>query len=113
MAVGYAAIIIRREADLVAHFELMRAISPASALSLESLRVEHNTYFRRLETRAVIRQSPSGLYYLDQRSWEAIKAFRRRTLIIVVTIAAAVAAAAAYTATSRSTPDVVPASVAR
>ncbi|MEP6833973.1 MAG: hypothetical protein ABJB74_11285 [Gemmatimonas sp.] len=109
MGAGYAAIIIRREKDLVAHFERMRATSPESAQSVQALQVEANHFFRRLETRAVIRQSPTGLYYLDQASWNAVNAMRRRVIFIVLILAVAVAAATAYTARSRLVPTIPPA----
>lgn len=101
MGAGYAAIIIRREKDLVSHFEQMRATSPTAAQSLESLRVTNDQYFRRLERRAVIRRSDTGLYYLDEPSWNAVNATRRRMVLIVLVLALAGAAAAAYTAVNR------------
>lgn len=101
MGAVVAAMIIKREKDLVAHFEQMRATSPAAAQSLEALQVEHNQFFRRLERGAVIRQSPTGLYYLDQPSWVARNAMRRRIVIIVLMVAAVFAAAVAYNARSR------------
>ena len=109
MGAGYAAIIIKREKDLVAHFTEMRATSPASARTVEALQVEHNHFFRRLERRAVIRQSPTGLYYLDQPSWNAMNGMRRRVLFIVVGIAIALSLAVAYTAQSRVRQDSPPA----
>ena len=108
MGAAYAAIVIRREKDLVAHFELARATSPASAQSLQALQVEDNHFFRRLEKRAVIRQSPTGLYYLDQPSWNAMNATRRRTMIIMVAIAVALAVLVAFTATMRLFPGASP-----
>ena len=104
-AAAVAAVIIRREKELVAHFEQMRATSPASAQSVEALRVEHNQFFRRLEQRAVIRQSPTGLYYLDQPSWIAMNATRRRQMFIVMGIVIAISAAVVYTAQSRVRQD--------
>jgi len=101
MGAGYAAVIIRREKDLVAHFEQMRATSPGAAQSVEALQVEHNQFFRRLERRAVIRQSPTGLYYLDQPSWVAMNAMRRRLTFIVVGVAIAFGIGVFYTAQTR------------
>lgn len=86
MGAGYAAIIIKREKNLAAHFRDQRATSASTAQSLEVLRVEHNNIFRRLEDRAVIRQGPGGTYYLDELSWDAMRRTRQRILAIVLLV---------------------------
>lgn len=88
MGAGYAAIIIKREKDMAAHFRDQRATSASAAQTLEVLRVEHNSIFRRLEDRAVIRQGPGGTYYLDEPSWDAMRRTRQRVLVIVLLVSA-------------------------
>ena len=111
MATAAVAIIIKREKDLVAHFEQMRATSPATAQSVDSLRVDHDRIFRRLEERAVIRQSPTGMYYLDQPSWTAMNSSRRRIVGIMLLLAAAVLASVLLTEQSRSAAKTAPAGI--
>lgn len=86
MGAAAAAIIIRREKDMIAHFVQQRATSVETAQTLDALRIEHNFIFRRLEDRAVIRQGANGTYYLDELSWSAIRRTRIRVLLVVVTI---------------------------
>ncbi|MEO8000206.1 MAG: hypothetical protein ABI852_22340, partial [Gemmatimonadaceae bacterium] len=86
MGAGIAAVIIRREKDMVEHFVQQRATSVDTAQSLDGLRIEHNMIFRRLEDRAVIRQGAGGTYYLDEPSWKAVRRTRQRMLTVVVVI---------------------------
>ena len=97
---GAAAIIIRREKELVAHFRRMKALTPGTAQSTNALQVDENVAFRILRERAVIREAGTGLYYLDEASWEASVRMRRRMAFIVIAVIVA-AGAAAFFATAR------------
>jgi hypothetical protein len=90
MGAAAAAIIIRREKDLVEHFRRARATTPQTAQSPDALGVEdHNFIWRRLVRGAVIRAGAGGAYYLDEPSWEALG--RRRQRVAVIVLIAAVA----------------------
>ena len=100
MGASAAAIIIRREKDLVEHFRRAGATSPQTAQSFDALGVEENMVWRLLADGAVIRSTPDGAYYLDEASWEALGR-RRRRIAIIVLAAAIVLALASYFATAR------------
>lgn len=88
MTTAAIAIIVKRERDLVEHFIAQRATSVDSAQSLQSLQVEHDRIFRRLEDRAVIRAGAPGTYYVDEAAWKATVGARRRILAIVLILGA-------------------------
>ena len=90
-----AAVIIRREKDLVAHFRQARAVSPSTGQSLGALRVEEGRALRRLRVRAVIREGAPGTFYLDELSWVALRNTRRRMITMVLVIAVALGVSAA------------------
>jgi hypothetical protein len=79
-----AAIIIKREKDLVEHFRRAGATTPPAAQSPDALGVEENFIWRRLADSAVIRASSPGTYYLDESSWEALGRRRRRLAVIAL-----------------------------
>lgn len=82
-----AAIIIKRERDLVDHFRRAGATSPQTAQSPAALGVETRLAWDILERGAIIRPGPSGTFYLDEPSWEAMGRRRRRLAIVVTTAA--------------------------
>ncbi len=89
---GAAAIIIRREKELVGHFRQMSALTPGSAQSTNALQVDENIAFRILRDRAIIRETSPGLYYLDEPSWEASRRMKRRIAIVLLLAVIAVGA---------------------
>lgn len=105
-----AAIIIRREKDMVSHFVQQRATSVESAQTLDALRVEHNMIFRRLEDRAIIRQGKNGTYYLDEQSWLAVRRTRQRVLTVVILIAVLLLGYTVVVTSNRVSPKDVPTS---
>ena len=102
MGAAAAAVVIRREKDLVEHFRRAGATSPQAAQSPGALGVDQDFIWRRLVDGAVIRTEANGAYYLDEASWEAMGR-RRRRLAIVVAVAALVLGFVFYLATIRST----------
>ena len=78
-----AAIIIRREKDLVAHFQAAGAIAATNARSPSELGVHEQLAWDRLVDRAVIREAEPGRYYLDEASWKALRYMRRRMALIL------------------------------
>jgi len=90
-----AAIIIRKEKDLVTHFRHARALSPATAQRLGALGVDEGTALRRLRNRAVIREATPGAFYLDEPSWLALGRTRRRLILVALVIVVAMGIATA------------------
>lgn len=84
MGASAAAIIIRKEKDLVEHFRDRGATTAARAVTPAALGVEIGMIWRRLEERAVIRQAESGRFYLDEPSWGALRATRQRLMLVMV-----------------------------
>jgi hypothetical protein len=92
MGAAAAAIIIKREKDLIEHFRRAGATSPQTAQSPDALGVEEDNFiWRRLVASAVIRPGAAGAYYLDEPSWEALGRRRRRVAVIVAVAAVALA----------------------
>jgi hypothetical protein len=84
MGTAAAAIIIKREQDLVEHFRRAAATNPQAAQSSGALGVEEGNFvWRRLVADAVIRAGAAGTYYLDEPSWEALGRRRRRVAVII------------------------------
>jgi hypothetical protein len=92
MGAAAAAIIIRKEKDLVAHFRAAGAISPATAMTPDALGVHQRLAWERLVTRAVIREAVPGSFYLDEPSWVALRRTRRRLAIVMLVVAVSLAA---------------------
>jgi hypothetical protein len=92
MGAAAAAIIIKREKDLVEHFRRAAATNPQAAQSSGALGVEEGNFvWRRLVADAVIRPGAAGTYYLDEPSWEALGRRRRRVAVIIGGAAVALA----------------------
>ena len=81
-----AAIIIRKEKEMVAAFRARGATDPAHAVTVDSLNLHQGVAFRRLVSHAVLRPVHSGDYYLDEPSWEATTRLRRRLLLAIMAI---------------------------
>jgi hypothetical protein len=82
-----AAIIIKRERDLVDHFRRAGATSPQTAQSPAALGVEQRLAWNILVNGAIIRTGASGTFYLDEASWEALGRRRRRLAVVIAVIA--------------------------
>jgi hypothetical protein len=104
MGAAAAAIIIKRERELIEHFRRAGATSPQTALTPSALGVEQRFAWERLVDGAVIRNATNDTFYLDEPSWEALGR-RRRTLAVAITIGmiavAVVAALSAFLVSSR------------
>ncbi|HET7024959.1 MAG TPA: hypothetical protein VFI39_07145 [Gemmatimonadales bacterium] len=83
-----AAVIVRKERELVDHFRGVGAVSPDTARSLAQLAVDQNIGWRRLVDHAVLRSTPAGTWYLDEPSWMALRRMRRRLMTVVAVVAA-------------------------
>ncbi len=93
MGATAAIIIAKRERDLVDHFLRERAVSLETAKSLPAMYVDVDRVFRRLKSRAVIKEGAPGMFYLDEARWAAVRQRRRRMVIALLCIGVVVALA--------------------
>jgi hypothetical protein len=78
-----AAVIIRKQRELVEHFMDAGAVSPETAKSSSELGVHERFAWIRLVERGVIREAPPGRYYLDEPTWIALGQRRRRLALVL------------------------------
>ena len=76
-----AAVIRRREREVVDDFRRGGSTSPTTARSLADLGLEDSWPVRRLRRRAVIREPEPGMMYLDEEVWAAVRRTRRRVAL--------------------------------
>ena len=83
-AAAAVAVMRRKERDVRDAFRSAGAISPATAMSLEAIRIEETLALRRLKKRAVVREAGPGLFYFDEDVWEAVWSMRRRMMLLML-----------------------------
>jgi len=79
-----AAVIVAKEKRIVEAFRQVGAVSPAAAVPPAAIGVAERVPFRLLRERAVLREAAPGMFYLDEPSWEALRAMRRRIAVIAL-----------------------------
>ena len=89
-APAVAAILRRREMEVVDDFRAANATSPATAQSYTAIGLGHSLAIKRLNDRAVIREAAPGKYYLDEEVWAAVRRTRRRIATMMLCILALV-----------------------
>ena|SRR5437764_11331457 len=91
-----AAVLLRREREIVDTYRGVGATGPDRARRPEELDVRQNFAFQRLVQRAVLRDAADGRYYLDEPRWNALRRMRHRMafvmLIVVILVAGGVIA---------------------
>jgi hypothetical protein len=87
-APAIAAILSRKEQDVVDDFRAAGALSPSTAQSYTAIGLGHSLAIKRLHNRAVIREASPGLYYLDEEVWAAVRRIRRRLATVVLSVLA-------------------------
>ena len=87
-APAIAAILRRREEEVVEDFRAAGATSPATAQSYEALGLGDSLAIKRLHNRAVIREAAPGRWYLDEEVWEAVRRTRRRLAVVLLSLIA-------------------------
>jgi hypothetical protein len=85
-APAIAAVIRRREREVVDDFRRGGATSPTTARSLADLGLSDSWPVHRLQKRAVIREPEPGIMYLDEEVWAAVRRMRQRVGLIFGTI---------------------------
>ena len=90
MGAAVAAILIRRETEVVDDFRAAGATSRETAQSYAAIGPGHSLGLKRLRDRAVIREAAPGTYYLDEEVWTAVRRTRRRVATIFLLMLALV-----------------------
>lgn len=85
-----AAIILRKERDIVATYRGAGATRPDAARSPGELGIDQRMVHQRLVRRAVLRESGNGRYYVDEASWEALRGMRHRLALVLFVVVVAV-----------------------
>ena len=83
-APAIAAVIVKKERELVDLFREAGATTPAAAKTLEEVGVHQAWPLSRLRRRAVVREAVPGRYYLDEEVWTAMRGMRRRIILVVL-----------------------------
>lgn len=84
MGAGAAAAgILVKEKHIVTAFRQAGALSPAAAMTPAAIGVAERLAFLRLKRRAVLKEAGSGLFYLDETNWEALRRMRRRIAVLL------------------------------
>ena len=87
-APAVAAILRRREQEVIDDFRAAGATSPDRAQSYQAMGVGDSLAIKRLRNRAVIREAAPSMYYLDEEVWAAVIRTRRRLVLTMLSIIA-------------------------
>ena len=87
-AAAIAAVMRRREREVVDDFRAAGATSRETAQSYTVIGLGQSLGLRRLRERAVIREAAPGTYYLDEGVWTAVRRTRRRIATVFLAILA-------------------------
>jgi len=87
-AAAVAAVMRRREREVVDDFRAAGANSRETAQSYTAIGLGQSLGLRRLRDRAVIREAAPGTYYLDEEVWTAVRRTRRRIATVFIVILA-------------------------
>jgi hypothetical protein len=85
-APAIAAILRRREQEVVDDFRGAGATSPATAQSYNAIGLGDSLAIKRLRNRAVIREAAPGTYYLDEEVWAAVRRARQRLATVLISV---------------------------
>jgi hypothetical protein len=94
-----AAIIIRKEKEIVRAFRNAGATTAAKSMSTSELGVDERVPFQILRRRQVLCETAPGRYYLDEMAWR--RAIRRRKRLVITLLVAVILAAVATAYVSR------------
>ena len=90
-APAVAAILRRREQEVIDDFRAAGATSADRAQSYHAIGLGDSLAIKRLRNRAVIREAAPGTYYLDEEVWSAVVRTRRRLVITLLSLIALMA----------------------
>ncbi|HEY4733439.1 MAG TPA: hypothetical protein VIH53_02720 [Gemmatimonadaceae bacterium] len=83
-----AAVMRRREQEVIDDFRAAGATSPDRAQSYTALGFGETLAVKRLRDRAVIREAAPGVFYLDEEVWTAVRRMRHRFLAVFLVVLA-------------------------
>jgi len=87
MGAAATAVVLVKERHIVEAFQHARATSAERAVVPTDIGVDlADVGGRRLLRHAVLREAPSGLYYLDEPTWIALRSTRRRLVFLILVI---------------------------
>jgi hypothetical protein len=86
MGAAVAAIVVRRQRDMVQTYRGVNATSPERAREPGEIGLEQDMIFKGLVRRAVLRDAGGGRYYLDEPSWQALRRTRHRLALVILAI---------------------------
>jgi hypothetical protein len=84
MGAAVAAVVLRKEREIVDVYRRAGATNPGAARSLEELQLEPGFIPNRLVRSAVLRETSDTRYYLDEPTWHAMRIRRHRMLFVVL-----------------------------
>ncbi|HJP85620.1 MAG TPA: hypothetical protein VJ852_06500 [Gemmatimonadaceae bacterium] len=87
-AAAVAAILRKREQEVIDDFRAAGATSPDRAQSYTAIGLGDSLAIKRLRNRAVIREAAPGVYYLDEEVWSAVVRTRRRLVVTLLSMIA-------------------------
>ncbi len=87
MGAAIAAVVIRKEREVVEEFRYVGALSASTALPLQELGIDEDIGFRRLRAHEVVREAAPGHFYLDEGVWAAVRRTRRRMIVVILLVA--------------------------
>jgi hypothetical protein len=85
-APAIAAILRRKEREVVDDFRAANATAPERAQSYTAIGLGDSLAIKRLRNRAVIREAAPGRYYLDEEVWAAVRRTRARMATVVISV---------------------------
>ena len=85
-AAAVAAILRKREQEVIDDFRAAGATSRDRAQSYAAIGLGDSLAIKRLRNRAVIREGSPGTYYLDEEVWAAVIRTRRRLVLTVLSL---------------------------
>jgi hypothetical protein len=86
MGAAVAAMVAKREREVVEDFRNAGATSPEKAQPYTATGYGASLAMRRLHRQAVIREAAPGRYYLDEEVWAAVRKTRMRIVMVLVLI---------------------------
>jgi hypothetical protein len=90
-APAVAALLRKREQEVIDDFRAAGATSPDRAQSYQAIGLGDSLAIKRLHNRAVIREASPGMYYLDEEVWAAVVRTRRRLMLTLLSLFAVMA----------------------
>jgi hypothetical protein len=85
MTAPIAAVVMRKEREVVSAFESAGALDAATARPLDTLDLDADGLgMRRLRERAIVREAAPGRFYLDREVWLATRRMRKRLMLVIL-----------------------------